>query len=230
MRLKRKWPKPSSFWRALFVLSPLLSGTLCFASSQGWRLGPGFLIGFPHPIQINADVRPPEQAFSFAGGVGYLPLTFDVGSDKTSVHLKERNIDGRLRFHPMKGAFYLGMIVGRQWISASATKSVDASGVSIPTTINIDLSNFYFTPHLGWQWVFESTGFFLGFDLGWQIGFRPSNSLDVSIQDPAYSGYTALIKSTAGYQELETKVNDGLNKLGTMSLPYVTLLHFGWYF
>lgn len=206
------------------------------SKSSAHKFGPSVSIGFPHPISINGDYVTPDNQFSLGAAYGFLPTqTIKVGADKTPVSISMWSADLRGRWHPWKGSFFVGALFGRQSITGSTTQNLDVSSLGIPgvttapVTIEANLASFYATPHLGWMWIFNS-GIFMGLDAGVQFGFGSETTIETSSSDPLVGVALELVKLLPKYQSMKARTEDGLNKLGNSSLPYITLFKIGYLF
>src|SRR6185436_589060 len=100
----------------------------------------------------------------------------------TPVNITVFNAEGRLRWHPFRGAFFIGSAFGYQKINADTSKDMPIGApvnASVPLNIALQTSGAYIMPHFGWLWGFASRGFFMGLDLGAQIPINSKNSFDV---------------------------------------------------
>lgn len=175
------------------------------------KLGPSVsALGFPHPFEAGLEVKYKDL---FSGGImyGFLPtLTF------SSIKVKMTALDGRLRWHPFRGSFFMGAAYGTQTLTASKSDSI--SGV--PVEVKIELKTSYLTPQLGWRWEWES-GFFLGLDLGYQLNSNAKTTLT--------SNVPAALTGVAQYTKLSKDVSDKGNDIGNTNIPWFTLLHLGFF-
>ena len=81
------------------------------------------------------------------------------------------------------------------------------------------ISTTTLTPHIGWRW---GSRFVWGFDLGVQLALSHKNTLTTTASagqqaDPAY---------TAAINDLNKVADD----IGSQTLPFITVLHFGFMF
>jgi hypothetical protein len=218
--------------RVLILLAALAGGSAARAEggaagfNERFRWGPSLLLGIPHPVGLSVDGRIDGEwsVGIFAGGLGISPRNSDG-----NVRLSIGGLDLRGRWHPWRGAFFLGAMLGGQTLSGVATRTYDISGQDVPATLRLDIKSAYFTPHLGWLWMKES-GFTIGFELGWQIPSNPRSELGLTIDDPTYASYLDQVKATQAYRDLERKVEDLTRPLGLLSFPYVTVIRLGWVF
>mgnify|MGYP001580186530 CR=1 FL=1 len=134
--------------------------------------------------------------------------------------------DGRARWFPFRGSFFLGAAFGNQSLTASGSNSISTGGGSITTDLNIGVSTLYLTPHLGWRWVWES-GFMMGMDFGWQAALATTTTLTLSLSDKTAE---AAVKATDDYKTLESNVTSMGDRIGKAGLPSLTLLSMGYLF
>jgi hypothetical protein len=199
------------------------------------NLGPTFSIEVPHPLFLDLEKRW-NKSFSSAIGLGGFKLT--VNTSSIPVALGIGAVDGRFRWHPFEGAFFIGVMVGYQSIWASGQDSIPVSGSvpglgSVSTTANIiasvNVSGLYAAPHIGWLWVWDS-GFTLGAELGWQFDFASSTSIQTSGATDQDQLLVDLAKLTTQYQNLQTQVQNAGNQIGNTGFPYFCLIRVGYLF
>ncbi len=192
------------------------------------RVGPTFAIGFPHVITYGVDVL---WEHLLSGGIStgktritaFKPLDASVSS-----------LDVRLRWHPWLGSFFLGVAYGNQTIDASAAAQDLAvtlpGGVKrkVTASFEADARTTYWTPHLGWFTVYDF-GLTLGFELGLQMPIKAHTSIDVELTGVSASEEN-LVKESPEYQKQKKDAKDALDRVATVSLPYITLLRIGWLF
>ncbi len=189
---------------------------------------PSLAVGIPHPWNLAADLRIPER-FSVGAGFGTLSYTFNDLIQGTPLKLGIFNFELRGRWHPFKGAFFLGCALGRQRLEAEATESISVATLSVPTKIAITQWSTYVTPHIGWMWILDSHLTF-GFELGAQLPFVSTTSVSVSVTDAALQDLLSQVQATAEYQDLNNQVNERANQGGSQALPFITLLRVGYAF
>ncbi len=215
------------FRSTLFWTAGVLLCTSGYPYNEKKPFHPSFsaLLGVPHPLNIAADMA---MGRYFSAGVcgGTISYTYRGGSDP--VELKLPNYEGRFRIHPFGGAFFLGTIFGWHSLSASASKNITASSISVPTTLIIRLKTFYATPHLGWMWVYKS-GFTWGMELGIQLPISPETDVEITTSE-AFNSLLEIVKTTQEYKTLEKDVQDLGKQIAKTALPFITLLRLGWTF
>lgn len=169
-------------------------------------------VGLPHPVSFGLDYAHGSGWFSAGVSTGSTSLTV------SNVSASMKHTDLALRVHPFTGAFYLGVLLGQQTISAKETRSIQNADV----TAEVDIKSSYTTPHLGWMWGIADGGFFVSLDFGFQSPSGVSTSFS--------SNAPAALVNTQEYKDLEKEVKDQGNKLGEIGLPHMTLLKLGWLF
>jgi hypothetical protein len=126
----------------------------------------GLLLGVvntPRPVGAEVLVRLHELV---AVGAGYSALPKGLGDAILSIagisdaSVEASGFDAEVRLFPFRGSFFLGSALGRQSLTASATR--------FGTTVSVDMITLYATPRLGWLAVWSS-GLSLGFDAGLQL-------------------------------------------------------------
>jgi hypothetical protein len=152
-------------------LSPLRVGALVGA-------------GFPRPFAA-------EALASFGGTVdvgveyGFLP-TVSIDSVQTDLW----SVAGDLRVHPFRGAFFVGLLGGRQHIGASTTLTMSGIGSA---NEQLGYSAWFLNPRLGFLWV-TRFGLAFGIDAGLEVPLATSlsSSLPLSLVPSARARINAL--------------------------------------
>lgn len=173
-------------------------------------------LGLPHPITYGVD---------YVHSSGYFSAGFSVGSysaKSEDVDVSLANSDLALRWHPFAGAFYLGVMVGKQTITAKKAETVTNGIITETVNAEIKVESNTMTPHLGWMWGVSDGGLFVSFDLGMQ---NPSGVTTTFTTDapPTVTG-------SQDYRDLEDDVKKKGNDIGNTSLPYIGLLKIGYLF
>jgi hypothetical protein len=221
-------PAPSSMDNRPSVL-----GLMPGARGQGKGLGGktwglSLAATIPHPIWLELEYLP-ARFFSAGLGVGGLDIPFKFNGDQAEVGVFGADI--RARVHPFGGAFFLGGAAGFHTIHGEGARDIDitsgGSTVTVNTKVTARINAFYLAPHMGWMWVFKS-GFSFGFDLGWLFPFFPGTTLDFSTDKVLSNTALDVLKSSSGYQSLESAVDDAGHKVGGQSIPFITLLRLSW--
>ncbi|MBI4402790.1 MAG: hypothetical protein HY537_01435 [Deltaproteobacteria bacterium] len=189
-------------------------------------LSPTFLLGIPHPLNVALDAKI-EQKFSVGLGGGLLSYAYKA-PDGYTINLGTYNYEMRVRFHPFSGAFFLGAAIGKQRFSCNATQEITVEQFTVPTTVDLAISALTITPHLGWFWI-KKSGFTIGFELGWLFPISPKTEWDVSTT-AEYNAILEQVEATEEYKRIERKLQDIGNRIGSLSIPFVTLLRLGWTF
>lgn len=173
-------------------------------------LGPTIGAALPHPMNVGLEGRYMDR-FGFAFNYGFLPeLKIPFGDAKAKLN----SWDLRARWFPMRGAFFLGVALGRQTLTGVRNDQV--LGESQESTLSADTN--YLSPHLGWRWVAES-GFVWGVDLGWQIAQSYSSTFTTTA--------SATQQDAAEFLGLKKDLEGMGNDIAKTSLPFVTVLHVG---
>ena len=175
-------------------------------------------VGLPHPLTYGLDYLHSSGYFSAGVSMGSYSMKTD------DVELSLGNTDLALRYHPFAGAFYIGVMVGKQSITAKKTETITDSGSGITATVNAEakVESNTMTPHLGWMWGVADGGLFVGFDLGLQSPSGVSTTFTTDAPSP--------LTSKQEYRDLEDEVKKKGDDIGNTSLPYVGLLRIGYLF
>lgn len=126
-----------------------------------------------------------------------------------SVTLKASKPEGIVRWHPFRGAFFLGLGLGQQTLSA------EAFDLGASSNIKVSLTSFASTPYLGWMWGLANRGFYTCIEFGAQISSDSKTSITTSL--------------TSNNQTYIDTVEQS-NKYGNLTLPVMTLLRIGYLF
>jgi hypothetical protein len=185
----------------------------------------------PHPVFVELEHRFSPK-WSVGLGAGGLSLN-NLNINQIPLTLSIAGVDGRVRWHPWGGSFFLGMALGGQKFSGQASDNIPVTigpqTTNIDTSVTAQITSAYLTPHLGWFKVFNS-GFTLGFDFGLQVPVRPQTQIAIATNNNVANIALDLIEQTKQYQDLQTKVQDAGDKIGKIPLPYMTVLRLGWMF
>jgi hypothetical protein len=224
-----RWSQLVYFLAFTFLLNWIGSISQAFAGSGSLpRFGPTVGIGVPHPLfgDLNFFIT---RHLSIAVGAGGLAVPYKTGGSE--VHAGIMGYDGRVRWHPWGGSFFMGTAIGLQRLYGTTSESITVLDTSIDTSIKMSVVSPYITPHMGWLWVFQS-GFVLGLDFGWQFPLSSKTELEASAttSNALANNAIELVQQTQQYQALENDVKDIGNKIGKISLPYFTVLRIGWFF
>ena len=173
-------------------------------------------LGLPHPLNYGLNYVHTSRLFSAELSTGSYSATV------SDVKAKIENSEIALRWHPWAGSFFLGTLLGTQKISGERTASYTVLGTTYTGTAKVEIKSGYVTPHLGWMWGGQNTGFFYNFEFGVQFPTNPTTdvSSDVPVQaqlDPDY------IKN-------KQDVQDQAEKIGKSVFPYIALIKIGYLF
>jgi hypothetical protein len=207
--------------RAAFAAMILVGTDAQAADGGGFRIGASAMVGIVHPVNLAIDAKLGQRlSLGAAGGV--------LNLSGSGVNVRIINYEGRARFHPFAGPFFLGAIVGNQVLSASAGASAMLGSESVQLEASLTTRTVYATPHLGWMWLIGK--FLFGLEAGWQFPLSNTSSFNVSVSDSQYQPYLDQIKGTPEYQKLQSDAENLGNQVGGRSLPYFTLLRIGFMF
>lgn len=196
----------------LLLLSLSSFSAIAFDSVQ---IGPSLkIIDIAHPLQAGLEVRTLNGYLGLSAHKGFMPA---VVLDEFSVKID--NLDFGLKIHPWKGSFYVGALIGNQDVTVKTKEEIQGINVDIEGR----LKSSYITPHIGWQWRWNS-GFFMGMQLGWQLNSGAKTSISSSEDN------NPLIVGDSDFQDAKKEIEDEGNKLGNTALPSIGLLQMGWLF
>ena len=148
------------------------------------RVGAIAGVGFPRPLAI-------EGLVSF-GGVLDLGAEYGVLPDVTlgGVQTGLWSVAADARVFPFRGAFFVGVLAGRQHVGASTTITVSGIGSA---TEQLSLDSWFVNPRIGFLWT-SNAGLTLGIDAGLQIPVSSavSSSLPLALYPAAQGRADAL--------------------------------------
>lgn len=171
-------------------------------------------LAVPHPLSFGANYVHSSHLFSAEFSMGSFGGTF------SDTKVKLQNTEVALRWHPWAGSFYLGAIYGNQKITAEKTEYIAAAAQNV--NAKVDVKSNYLTPHFGWAWGAQSTGFFSSIEFGYQspAGVKTDFSTDAA----------GAAQATQDYKDLEKDVREQGDNIGNMGLPHMVLVKIGWLF
>lgn len=188
--------------------------------------GVGLSFNVPHIYNLSYETLAKEKRYSWSVGGGYLPpISFTMNNTPMDFSVKNLNVRGR--WHPFAGGFFLGLGFGWQSLGGSAIQTIDVGGTPVPAKVELDLSNLYLTPHLGWFWTLG--GFLFGVEAGWQLGLGGTVDTGVSITDPSLQALLTTLQSDPDYIAFQNRVESGFSNLGKVRIPYGAV-RLGWTF
>ncbi len=165
----------------------------------GVVFGPKLSIVAENPgIGVEAKI---ENRVGIAFDYGYVP---DTSIQSVKIGWSDPSV--ALKVYPFAGRFYVGAAYGQRSFRARARDDVGLEvGAKVTTT--------YVAPQLGWNVVWKS-GFFMQWDLGYQLVLSHSAHLDIPIAaDPGTT----------------KDVDDATRRIGKTGLPVIGLLRLGWF-
>lgn len=187
--------------------------TQVVSSSEPHLFGLHAGLSVPHPINYGLNYVHSSRLFSVEVSTGSFGITI------SDVKAKIENTEMGLRYHPFSGSFFVGALLGTQKISGEKTATY---GIYGSATAKAEIKSTYVTPHLGWMWGGGSSGFFANFEIGVQ---SPSGvTTDISSDAPTAA------QQTPEYIQNAKDVRDQAEKIGKSTMPYITVLKFGYLF
>lgn len=183
----------------LVVFSFSLISKTAFGSNYGINFG----LGLPYLTQFGVNYVDLSNNYSAEARLNFITLSAGIAS----VRLTKPEINAK--WHPFAGAFFIGMGLGRQFATATATEPT--TGADAKYTVRSDVV----TTTLGWLWGLTEPGFYGGFDLSYQNPYNVTTIItsDVPVDDEAF-----------------TDAKDAGEKFGELGLPLVTFLRIGYLF
>lgn len=196
---------PTSLVALLALLSPALA-----AGAEGYGKTEGVIPGMVIGPKLSILAQNPGVGLE-AKILGRVGLSIDYGyipdTQLEDVKIGWTDPSVALKLYPFAGRFYVGAAYGQRDFRAKARD--DVTGLDGKATVETR----YLAPQLGWNVVWAS-GFFLQWDLGYQIVLSHSVKLDIPAgADP----------------ETQQDIDDAAEKIGKTGLPVVGLLRLGWF-
>lgn len=195
------------------------------SSSKTLAFGPFVAVGVPHPLTAGVDVI-------YADTIGVSFSAGRSGTEIDSTDIEIRSWDIGVSWFPFGGSFFIGALYGDQGIVGKRTVDlkVDASGIplTVPTTLRLEITSKYLTPHLGWYARWDS-GFSLGFDIGVQLPSSSSSELQTSFANVSAASET-YVRNSDDYKKNKKDVEDAAELIGKKAIPYINLIKLGWLF
>lgn len=175
-----------------------------------YRIGPLVGVGFPRPFAIEGFARL-ERLIGVGVEYSFLPRM-----NVMNVEASFAALAADLRLFPFRGAFFVGVRGGRQWLDAKATLSTGQLGSFSEA---MSASTWFVNPRLGFLYTFES-GVTVGVDAGVQIPIRPT--LDRS-GDATRAGIASQL-------DIDRAFLTAANGLGNRTTATIDLLRLGFLF
>ena len=182
----------------------LIVAVICLTPSL-WAGSFGLNVGLGAPYLTQFGVNYVSASNKYSADINYGTITLNSGLSKASLSKPEVN----LKWHPFAGAFFLGLGIGQQTLSAEATDVVTGQ------TAKVEVTSIAVTPNLGFMWGLKNQGFFIGIDAGFQNPLSPSTTIT-----------SALPTTDPAYIDAETQAKD----LGETAFPVFTFVRIGYLF
>lgn len=163
--------------------------------------GVNFGLGVPYVTQFGVNYVDLPNNLSAEARLNFFTLSVGIAS----VRLTKPEIN--VKWHPFSGAFFLGIGLGHQIATATATEPNTGAGIKYSVSSNV------VTYTAGWLWGLSEPGFFGGFDFSFQNPYNTYTKIDsdVPVNDDAY-----------------TDAKDAGEKFGNLGLPLFTLIRIGY--
>ncbi|MFN8944695.1 MAG: hypothetical protein ACK5WZ_08725 [Pseudobdellovibrionaceae bacterium] len=184
-------------------------------STNDEQYGFHFSAGFPSGYGAGLDYQTADLQWGFGAEVSGFSLKSGTAPEVKAA-LSQIKISGR--YHPWAGSFYTGLHLGAQTTTFEGTDTY----LGQKLTAKMEIKNNFLTPHIGWQWIFDS-GILLGFELGAQV----NTGAKTNLTEPTTN---TLILEDASYKEDKKKIEDEAKKFGESTLPHLILLRLGYMF
>lgn len=161
-------------------------------------------LGIPYVSQygLNYTMGP-----SWTLNVQYNNLDLSIGDAKTQLQMPEVGV----QWHPFAGAFFIGLGVGQQ------TLSISASDVASGAKASADVNSTTTVAKLGWMWGKADGGLWFGMDIAF---ISPSGS-EVDIETT-----NGLGQNTQEYKDVE----EAADQFGKTAYSNITFARLGYLF
>jgi hypothetical protein len=177
---------------------------------EHFRIGPLVGVGFPRPFAIEGLAKI-ERLVGVGFEYSFLPRMSVFNAD---TGFKAFAVD--LRVFPFRGAFFIGVRTGRQWLDAKATLTAGQFG---EFTESMAAATWFFNPRAGVLYTFQS-GITLGIDAGVQVPINPSYERQGRATEAGL----------ASQFDIDGTLMSIANALGNRTTPTVDLLRLGFLF
>jgi hypothetical protein len=161
-------------------------------------------LGFPRPLSVGALVKF-KRVVAVGVEYGFLPRVRMLGGEGS---MKAAAAD--LRVFPFRGAFFVGVRGGRQWLDVKASMGADSLGTFSEA---MEASTWFVNPRLGFLHTFES-GITVGIDAGVQVPIAPSYAQSGNTSGAATTGAGQTFKTIASVLGNKTTATVDLLRLG----------------
>lgn len=185
------------------ILALLLLQSVNASAAGGSHFG--FNAGFGLPYTTQLGINYVASSGMFGVDLSYNMISLSSGLATASLTKPEV----MPKWYPFGGALFIGVGIGQQTLSASATDA--ATGA----TAKVEVTSMTLTPTLGWLWGKSDGGIIFGFDFGLQ---QPSGAK------------TTITSSLPTTNRAYLDAVDQGNTLGNTSFPVFTLLRLGYLF
>ena len=181
----------------------LLAFFLCFsprtfAGNYGLNIG----LGVPYLTQFGINYVDLPKNLSAEVRLNFF---FTISAGIASVRLTKPEVN--VKWHPFTSSFFLGIGLGHQIATATATEPSSGAGVKYSVSSSVA------TTTLGWLWGISDVGLFGGVDVSYQNPYHVYTTIDTAIpaDDTAY-----------------TDAREAGEKFGNLGLPLITLIRIGY--
>jgi hypothetical protein len=186
----------------LFLLMTLIvNPATADESGSGFGLSAG--LGIPFLTQGGVHYRPSNSLGLY---LGFNQLKLSAGEADLNLTMPEFHVT----YHPMAGAFFVGLGLGQEKLEATATETNGTDEAKIEVTALTTIAK------LGWMWGVANGGFWFGLDFAYIIPSGAKTTITapgVSTTDQAYIDAV-----------------DAAEKFGETAYLNFTFARFGWIF
>ena len=159
----------------------------------------GIGIPFVNQYGVNLTMGP-----KWSADVSYNKLSFTIGTASLDLTMPAL----MLNFHPMSGAFFIGLGVGQETLVVESSED----GV----TVKGELTTSTTIAKLGWMWGKANGGFWFGMDIAYIVPAGGDGDVTVSGGVPS--------------EEQADDLEEALDDFGDSSYTNITFARFGWLF
>lgn len=179
------------------------------------KFGFHFTLGFPTGYGAGLNYLSPSAKWGF--GADYSTFATKTG---TAPEIKASMTQMKVvaRYHPWASAFFTGLYLGTQSTNFEGTDTYLGQRL----TAKIEIKNTLVTPHIGWQWLWDS-GIMFAMELGAQVNTGASTKFT----DPTDN---TLVLNDDTYLSDKKKIEDEGKKFGSSTIPHIMLIRLGYMF
>lgn len=175
--------------------------------------------GFPSPISVQGVFKY-KKLIGANLELGMLPeinTSFGYG-----IRLHQEMIDFGVHVYPFSGAFFLGLGIGAQRLTATGEANTTYNGTYVTGDASAVVSTVFLSPRLGLLHRFDF-GLAIGMDVGVELPISGSVDLNRTATSPKYPGQSFSLPITQDVADIG-------NRVKTTPIPIIHILQLGYLF